>query len=122
MKYHPDRNQGDPAAEERFKEASEAYSVLSDTQKRAQYDRFGHAGVGNGGGNGAGFDPTVFQDFSDIFGDIFGFGDLFGAGAGRRGHSRAQRGSDLRYDLEISFDEALQGVEHEITFHRQESC
>lgn len=122
MKYHPDRNQGDATAEERFKEASEAYSVLSDAQKRAQYDRFGHAGVGNGGSNGAGFDPTVFQDFGDIFGDIFGFGDLFGAGAGRRGRNRAQRGSDLRYDLEISFDEALHGVDHDIVFHRQEGC
>ena len=124
MKYHPDRNQDDPEAEEKFKEASEAYTILSDAQKRGQYDRFGHAGVGNGaGGNGAGFDPTVFADFSDIFGDFFGFGDLFGAASGaRRGRSRAQRGSDLRYDLEISFEDALQGIDHEVTFHRQETC
>src|SRR5438034_485388 len=71
LQFHPDRNPGNHEAEESFKEAAEAYSVLSDTQKRAQYDRFGHAGVG---GVGGGFDPSVFADFSDILGDLFGFG------------------------------------------------
>ncbi|MGH9482567.1 MAG: molecular chaperone DnaJ [Terriglobales bacterium] len=118
MQHHPDRNKDNPQAEEAFKEASEAYSVLADGQKRAQYDRFGHAGVGN---NGGGFDPSVFTDFSDIFGDFFGFGELFGSGA-RRGRKGAQRGGDLRYDLELSFDQALHGAEQEIRFERQVVC
>lgn len=118
MQHHPDRNRDNPEAEESFKEASEAYSVLADAQKRAQYDRFGHAGVG---GNGGGFDPSAFADFSDIFGDFFGFGDLFGAG-GRRGRKGAQRGNDLRYDLEISFEQALHGFEPEIKFQRLAEC
>ncbi|HXE31959.1 MAG TPA: molecular chaperone DnaJ [Terriglobales bacterium] len=118
MKYHPDRNQDNPEAEEAFKEASEAYSVLCDAQKRAQYDRFGHAGVN--GGNG-GFDPSAFTDFSDIFGDFFGFGDLFN-GTRNRGRKGAQRGSDLRYDLEISFEQALHGAEPEIKFQRLSEC
>ncbi|MGH9488058.1 MAG: molecular chaperone DnaJ [Terriglobales bacterium] len=116
MRYHPDRNQGDPQAEEAFKQASEAYSVLADPQKRAQYDHFGHAGVGN---NGGGFDPSAFTDFADIFGDFFGFGDLFGAGRRRRG---GQRGQDLRYDLEVSFEQSLQGAEMEIHFQRLGPC
>src|ERR1700749_82721 len=82
LQFHPDRNPGNHEAEEKFKEAAEAYSVLSDAQKRAQYDRFGHAGVGaNAGGGFGGFDPNVFADFSDILGDLFGFGDLFGSGS-----------------------------------------
>src|SRR5688500_7721117 len=79
LKYHPDRNAGSKEAEEKFKEAAEAYSVLGDPDKRARYDRFGHAGLGGGA---AGFDPTIFTDFGDILGDFFGFGDIFG----RRGH------------------------------------
>jgi molecular chaperone DnaJ len=121
LKYHPDRNQGDKQAEERFKEAAEAYAVLADAQKRAAYDRFGHAGVGAGAGP-SGFDPTIFADFHDIFGnlgDFFGFGDVFGAGRRRGG---PQRGADLRYDLEIAFDEAARGSETAIQIPREETC
>jgi len=122
MQFHPDRNPGNHDAEEKFKEAAEAYSILSDTQKRSQYDRFGHAGVsGAAGGGFSGFDPNVFSDFSDILGDIFGFGDLFGGG-GRRGGGRAQRGSDLRYDMELSFEDAVFGTQTKIKFPRHESC
>jgi molecular chaperone DnaJ len=120
LKHHPDRNQGDKHAEELFKEAAEAYSVLADADKRGAYDRFGHAGVSSGAGAG-GFDPTIFADFGDIFGnlrDIFGFGDMFGGG--RRGGP--QRGADLRYDLEISFEESARGVETSIQIPRQEQC
>jgi molecular chaperone DnaJ len=122
LKYHPDRNPGDKAAEEKFKEAAEAYAVLADADKRAAYDRFGHAAVGAGGGPGGGFDPTIFADFGDILGglgDLFGFGDVFG-GARRRGG--AQRGADLRYDLEISFEEAFAGAETTIQIPREETC
>ena len=122
LKFHPDRNPGDKKAEESFKEAAEAYAVLADAQKRALYDRFGHAGVGAGAGAG-GFDPTIFADFSDIFsglGDMFGFGDIFGGGRRRRGGP--QRGSDLRYDLEITFEESYDGTETSILIPREESC
>src|SRR5688572_1294461 len=121
MQYHPDRNPGNADAEEKFKEAAEAYSILGDAQKRAQYDRYGHAGVsGAGAGGFNGFDPNVFSDFSDILGDIFGFGDLFGGS--RRGSSRSQRGADLRYDLELSFEEAAFGAKKKIQFPRHELC
>jgi molecular chaperone DnaJ len=122
MKYHPDRNPGDKAAEEQFKEAAEAYAVIADSEKRALYDRFGHAGVSSAAGAGGGFDPTVFTGFEDILGglgDIFGFGDIFGGGRRRGG---PQRGADLRYDLEISFEEAAQGTETSIQIPRQENC
>ena len=121
LKHHPDRNPGDKAAEEQFKEAAEAYAVLADAEKRAAYDRFGHAGV-SGAGAGAGFDPTIFADFSDIFaglGDVFGFGDMFG---GRRRRSGPQRGADLRYDLEITFEESAHGAETTIQIPREETC
>ncbi len=113
VKYHPDRNPDDPAAEANFKEAAEAYSVLSDDAKRAQYDRFGHQGAAAGGFGG--FDPSVFGDFSDILGDLFGFG------GSRRGRSGTP-GADLRYDLDLSFEEAVFGRDMEIRFPRLESC
>lgn len=116
VKYHPDKNPGDKDAEESFKEAAEAYSILSDSQKRAQYDRFGHSAVGSS----VGFDPSVFSGFEDILGDFFGFGDLFGTGGRRR--SAAQRGADLRYDLEISFQDAAFGLKTKIKVPRLESC
>ena len=121
LKYHPDRNPGDKEAEERFKECAEAYAILADADKRAAYDRYGHAGVQGAAGAG-GFDPSVFTGFEDILGglgDIFGFGDLFGGGRRRGG---PQRGADLRYDLEITFDEAASGTETPIQIPRQENC
>ena len=120
LKHHPDRNPGDKAAEEKFKEAAEAYAVLADTDKRHMYDRFGHAGLG--GAATGGFDPTVFTGFEDILGglgDIFGIGEMFG---GQRRRGGPQRGADLRYDLEISFDESARGVETTIQIPRQETC
>jgi molecular chaperone DnaJ len=120
LQFHPDRNPGDKAAEEKFKEAAEAYAVLADREKRSAYDRFGHAAVGAAGPGG--FDPSVFSDFDDILGglgDFFGFGDIFGGGRRRRG---PQRGADLRYDLEISFEESARGVETSIQIPRVEAC
>jgi molecular chaperone DnaJ len=119
LQYHPDRNPNSDA-EEKFKEASEAYAVLGDGEKRAAYDRFGHAGVGAASG-GMGFDPSIFSDFTDIFGDIFGLGEIFGGGGGRR-RTRAQRGADLREDLTIEFDEAAFGSETEVRVRRNEVC
>src|SRR5688572_26126834 len=119
MQYHPDRNPGDKIAEEKFKEAAEAYAILADAGKRAAYDRFGHAGVSAAAGAGAGFDPETFGDFADILGNMFGFGDLFG-NARRRGGP--QRGADLRYDMEIGFEEAAHGSETAIQIPRQENC
>jgi molecular chaperone DnaJ len=123
MKFHPDKNPGDHGAEEKFKEAAEAYAILADAEKRSLYDRFGHAGVRSAPGGGAGFDPSVFQefgDFADILGNMFGFGDLFGGGGRRRGGP--QRGADLRYDLEISFEESARGAETTVQIPRQENC
>ncbi len=116
VKYHPDRNPGDVQAEERFKEAAEAYAVLSDSDKRARYDRFGQAGLGEQPFSG--FDSSVFGDFADILGNIFGFEGLFG---GRR-RGGPERGSDLRTSIAISFAEMAAGVERLLTVPREESC
>ncbi|HYI13700.1 MAG TPA: molecular chaperone DnaJ [Thermoanaerobaculia bacterium] len=116
VKYHPDKNPGDAEAEEKFKEAAEAYGVLSDDEKRARYDRFGHQGVSGMGG----FDPNQFADFGDILGDIFGFGDFFGT-RGRRG-TRPARGNDLRYDLQLEFMEAVFGKEISLNVPRTITC
>jgi molecular chaperone DnaJ len=121
LQHHPDRNPGDREAEERFKEAAEAYAVLSDTQKRAAYDRFGHQGVNGGSGQGGfqGFDETTFADFGDILGDLFGLGDIFGQRS-RRG--RVQRGEDIRYDLEITFEDSMRGLSADLQIPRREAC
>jgi molecular chaperone DnaJ len=114
LKHHPDRNPGNTQAEEQFKEAAEAYAVLGEADKRARYDRFGHAGVAGAGGQGPGFNPDIFGDFSDILGDFFGFGGQ------RRGGPA--RGSDLRYDLEIAFEQSYTGIETTIQIPREETC
>jgi molecular chaperone DnaJ len=119
LQFHPDRNPNNPDAEEKFKEASEAYAILADGEKRSMYDRFGHAGVGAATGGG-GFDASVFQDFGDIFGEFFGFGDVFGQGSRRR--SRTQRGADLREDVNLAFEEAVFGTETTVTVRRHETC
>ncbi len=124
LQWHPDRNPDKKEiAEEKFREATEAYSVLSDEQKRAAYDRFGHAGVSGVGGGGGGFNSTIFEEFQDIFGDFFGFEDVFGRGQqGGRGRSRVQRGADLRYDMRLTFEEAAGGITSKIRIPRQELC
>jgi len=115
VRDHPDKNPGDKEAEERFKEAAEAYSVLSDADKRARYDRFGHQGVAGAGAGG--FDPTIFADFSDILGDLFGFG------GGRRANPNGMtRGADLRYDLTLTFEEAAFGTDTTLKIPRLEGC
>jgi len=121
LQYHPDRNPGDHAAEEKFKEAAEAYSVLTDGQKRAAYDRFGHQGVPTAAGGG--FDPSAgFPDLSDILSDVFGFGDVFGGGNRQQRRNRAQRGDDVRYDLEITFEDSMRGLTADIQVPRMEEC
>jgi molecular chaperone DnaJ len=125
LRWHPDRNpNGKKEAEERFREATEAYSVLSDPQKRAVYDRYGHAGLGDRPGMGPDFGRTIFEDFQDIFGfgDIFGFEDLFGGGGRRAGRPRVERGADLRYDLPLGFEQAAAGVHTKIKVSRHEVC
>jgi len=118
LQYHPDRNPGNVEAEERFKEASEAYEVLSDAQKRATYDRFGHQGLSGQGFQGFNDVGDIFSSFGSIFEEFFGFG---GSGNGG-GRGRARRGADLRYDLAIAFEEAVFGVEREVEFERAADC
>ena len=116
MKYHPDHNPGDKDAEQKFKEAAEAYDVLRDADKRARYDRFGHAGV-QGGAGGFGSTDDIFAHFSDIFGDLFGFS---GAAAGHG--PRPMAGADLRYNLEITFEQAATGTEIPLKLPRHDEC
>jgi len=119
LQYHPDRNPGDREAEARFKEAAEAYSVLADPQKRALYDQYGHAGLS---GRMGGIDPDLFHDFEDLFGGIFGQFFGFETGPRRRGHAAPRRGADLRYDLEIDFEEAIRGTRTRIKVPHAETC
>ncbi len=116
LKYHPDRNPGDKESEEKFKEAAEAYEVLHDPQKRAIYDQYGHQGLEGSGFSGFGGFEDIFSSFSDIFEDFFGFG------GNRRSRSRTQRGSDLRFDMTLSFMEAAFGIEKEINLEKTETC
>jgi len=123
MECHPDRNPDDPAAEELFKEVSEAYAVLSDADKRGRYDQFGHAGVGGPGGGGhpgQGFEDL--GNFGDLFNDLFG--DIFGGGGGRGGsrRGRGQRGADLRYNLAIDLDDVLHGCEPSLKIPKMKRC
>jgi molecular chaperone DnaJ len=121
VKYHPDKNPDDASAEDKFKEAAEAYSVLSDPEQRRRYDRFGHAGVSSSAGAGNWGAPG-FGGIEDILGDLFGFGDVFGGARGGGRRSTAQRGADLRYDLEIKLEEAAQGMTAQLRIPRLETC
>ena len=121
LQHHPDRNPGNHQSEERFKEAAEAYSVLSDGQKRAAYDRFGHQGVASAAGNG--FAGAGFPDLADILSDVFGFGDPFGrTGNGGQRRDRPMRGEDVRYDLEVEFENSMKGISIDIQVPRLEEC
>jgi molecular chaperone DnaJ len=120
LKYHPDRNPGDHSAEEKFKTASEAYQVLSDADKRAVYDRYGHAGLGAQGSGFAGGPFAGGVDIGDIFGDLFG--EMFSVGGNAQRGSRQKRGDDLRFDLTIEFEDAFFGIETEVKIRRLETC
>ena len=120
LKYHPDRNPDDPSAEEKFKEASEAYEVLSDDRKRGLYDQYGHAGLSNAGYQGFSGVEDIFSSFGDIFSDLFGFGGFGGFGGGRRGGPT--RGRHIEQIMQISFKDAAFGVTREVDVHREELC
>ena len=120
MRYHPDKNPGDASAEEKFKEAAEAYAVLSDGEQRRRYDRFGHAGVSSTAG--ASWGAPGFGGIEDILGDLFGFGDVFGGSRAGSRRSAAQRGADLRYDLEITLEDAANGMTANLRIPRLETC
>ena len=127
MQHHPDRNKDDKASEEKFKEASEAYEVLGDKEKKARYDQYGHSAFENGGAGGgfSGFSGGSFEDMGDIFGNIFGEGSPFGGfgfGGGGRQTRRVRRGSDLRYNLEVTLEEVARGTEKEIKYKRKSKC
>ena len=126
MQYHPDKNPGDKAAEEKFKEAAEAYEILNDPEKRARYDQYGHAGVGNGGGfSGGGMTmEDIFSQFNDIFGDSGSpFSEFFGGGGGRRrGRSRGEQGSNLRIKLALTLEEIAHGTKKKIKVKKQSTC
>jgi molecular chaperone DnaJ len=120
LKWHPDRNPKDKeVAEERFRESTEAYSVLSDAKKRSAYDRFGHSAVS--GASGSGVNSSIYEEFQDIFGDFFGFEEIFGR-VGGAGRARSQRGADLRYDMRLTFEEAAFGLTTKIRIPRQDLC
>ncbi|MCL4167904.1 UNVERIFIED_CONTAM: hypothetical protein GTU68_048822, partial [Idotea baltica] len=123
LKYHPDKNPDNKEAEDKFKEAAEAYEVLSDDEKRSTYDRFGHAGLGGAAGySGRGFED-IFSQFGDIFGDGSPFGDFFGgAQGGRRRRRRGQRGSDIRIRLGLTLEQIANGVEKKLKLNRQIAC
>src|SRR5918997_2163002 len=122
VRYHPDKNPGDAEAEEKFKEAAEAYSVLSDAEQRARYDRFGHAGVSGSAGAQGNWGAQGFGGIEDILGDLFGFGDVFGGGRGGGRRGAAQRGADLRYDLEMTLEESAEGMTAQLRVPRLEAC
>src|SRR5256714_10277545 len=119
--FHPDKNQSDPEAEEKFKEAAEAYAILSNGEQRQRYDRFGHAGVSSSAAS-ASWGAPGFGGIEDILGDLFGFGDVFGGGRAGAHWSAAQRGADLRYDLEITLEEAYSGMTAQLRIPRLETC
>src|ERR1700685_2189477 len=122
LQWHPDRNpHNKDEAEHNFRLAAEAYAVLSDPQKRPIYDRYGAAGLGNRGFD-SGFNSSIFEEFQDILGDLFGFDDVLGGGRRRGGRSRGQRGADLRYDMSMTFEEAATGVSTKIRVVRHECC
>lgn len=122
VKHHPDKNPGDAASEEKFKEAAEAYSVLSNAEQRQRYDRFGHAGVSSSAAGAGSWGAPGFGGIEDILGDLFGFGDVFGGGRGGSRRTAAQRGADLRYDLEITLEEAASGMTAQLRIPRLEGC
>ncbi len=126
MQFHPDKNPGDKQSEEKFKEAASAYEVLSDGDKRARYDRFGHSAFANGNNGHQGFHDVndIFSSFGDIFGDIFGGGASFGGGGsrGRRNKNEPRRGADLRYVTEITLKEVVTGIEKDIEFDAEDDC